>query len=218
MRGVAVMSDGIILRNEVRPSHPAGDQLMRGLIFLRANTMNMIRLQLAMERGDRRAALQTVDELVALDAQIRDLVEAGAAGTEISQMQRDVDQQRLTLSLEKLALAAGIRSRGQPAERTWSEPTRTAAPSDFSADGFAAIDAMAVDSDAAYVTDDVRSHVGPVTQAGKHASSKRRPLRILGLAGPFFLLCAMILGALLQGAALPLIADWLSKGSAAWPM
>jgi hypothetical protein len=212
------MSEGIILRGEVQASQPVGDQLMRALIFIRANTMNMIRLQLAMERGDRRLALQTVDELVALDGKIRDLVEAGAAGTEISQMQREVDQQRLTLSLEKLALAAGIRSRVQAANRTWIEPAHTApAPSDFTTGGPAAIDAVAVDSGAGDVTDDVR---GPdsVTQAGNYAAAKRRPLRILGLAGFFLVLCAMILGALLQGAALPLIADWLAKGSAAWPI
>ena len=203
------MSDGILLRDEIRRPEPPGDQLMRGLIFLRANTMNMIRLQLAMERGDRRAALQSVDELVALDSQIRDLVETSAAGAEISQMQREVDQQRLTLSLEKLALAAGVRSRGQPADRAWSEPASTATvPHDSAADRPVAIDALAIDADAADPTmiDDVQY------------ASKRRPLRMLGIAGLLIILCAMIVGALLPETAEPIIADWLSKGSAIWPM
>jgi hypothetical protein len=211
------MSDGIILRDEVRSSQPAGDQLMRGLIFIRANTMNMIRLQLAMERGDRRLALQTIDELVELDSKIRDLVEAGAAGAEISQMQREVDQQRLTLSLEKLALAAGVRSRGP--DRTWSEPARRGPAIDFSRDRSAAIGSVAIDPD---VTDpDVIDHAqGPasrVTEAGVEAV-KRRTLRTLGVAGLLIVLCAMILGAIIQADAAPLVADWLSEGFASWPM
>jgi hypothetical protein len=211
------MSDGIILRDEVRSSHPADDQLMRGLTFIRANTMNMIRLQLAMERGDRRLALQTIDELVELDSKIRDLVEAGAAGAEISQMQREVDQQRLTLSLEKLALAAGVRSRGP--DRTWSEPARRGPVTDFSRDRFAAIDAVAIDPDVTdpEVTDHAQGPASRVNEAGA-GPSKRRPMRMLGIAGLLIVLCAMILGAIIQGDAAPLVADWLSKGYASWPM
>ena len=207
------MSDGIILRDEVRPPEPAGDQLMRGLVFIRANTMHMIRLQLAMERGDRRLALQTMDELVALDTKIRDLVESGAAGAEISRMQRELDQQRLTLSLEKLALAAGVQSR----PRAWNEPARTAAPDDVAPDRPAAIDALAADSDAPALAgiDDVHGLAHPVTEA--RAPTGRR-LRMIGFAALLVAFGAAILGAIFHGAAAPLLADWLSKGSAAWPM
>jgi hypothetical protein len=41
---------------------------------------------------------------------------------------------------------------------------------------------------------------------------------MLGVTLLLILLCAMIVGALLQDAALPLIADLLAKGSEAWPM
>jgi hypothetical protein len=41
---------------------------------------------------------------------------------------------------------------------------------------------------------------------------------MLGIAGLLVVLCAMILGAIIQGAAGPLVADWLPKGYASWPM
>ena len=42
------------------------DALAEGLMLVRASTLKMIRLQLAMERHDRRAAIEAVDDLVAL--------------------------------------------------------------------------------------------------------------------------------------------------------
>jgi hypothetical protein len=219
------MSDGIILRGEVRPSPPAGDQLMRGLIFMRANTMNMIRLQLAMERGDRRVALETVDELVALDSRMRELLETGAAaGSDIRELQRVVDQQRLSLSLEKLGLAAGIRSRSRPIDRNWIEPGRVAAPPDAPMVDVPAIEEPVVDPpviEAAVIDpasiDDWQSFEGGAMDNGEPASNPR-PWRMLTVCALLMLLSAMVLGAVIQGAYGPLIAAWLSEGAASWPM
>ena len=40
--------------------------LARGLLLMRASAIHVVRLQLAMERRDRKAALRTVDELMRL--------------------------------------------------------------------------------------------------------------------------------------------------------
>ena len=48
------------------------EELVEGLMLLRASTLKVISLQLAMERNDRRVALEAVDDLVALDRRLED--------------------------------------------------------------------------------------------------------------------------------------------------
>ena len=65
------------LRRDVRPTDgapaPVGsDELAEGLMLVRESTLKIIRFQLAMERHDRRVALEAVDDLVALDRRLRD--------------------------------------------------------------------------------------------------------------------------------------------------
>ena len=48
------------------------EDLAEGLMLVRASTLKVIRLQLAMERRDRRVALEAVDDLVALDRSLED--------------------------------------------------------------------------------------------------------------------------------------------------
>ena len=48
------------------------EELAEGLMLVRASTLKIVRLQLAMERQDRRVALEAVDDLVALDRLLRD--------------------------------------------------------------------------------------------------------------------------------------------------
>ena len=48
------------------------EDLAEGLMLIRASTLKVIRLQLAMERRDRRVALEAVDDLVALDRSLED--------------------------------------------------------------------------------------------------------------------------------------------------
>lgn len=82
--------------------------LARGMLLLRASNMSVMRLQLAMERRDRRLALETLDSLVALDGEIRGLVQGlPAADGIVADMARRLDDQRSALASEKLVFAAG---------------------------------------------------------------------------------------------------------------
>lgn len=101
-----------------------GVDLVRGLLLLRASSMNLIRFQLAMERRDRRVALETVDELVAIDGCLRDFIQDMSAPDDtFAEFAREVEQQRASLVREKLTLVAG---KTGPAVRQdqpeWVEP------------------------------------------------------------------------------------------------
>lgn len=88
-------------RSEVGTKH-----LAQGLMLVRASTMNVVRLQLAMERRDRRAALQTLDELILLDRRIGDFL--GDLPSDAMPEGLQLDHQQRALAVEKLALAAGV--------------------------------------------------------------------------------------------------------------
>src|SRR3982750_151855 len=60
------------LRRDAAPALVGSDELAEGLMLVRASTLKMIRFQLAMERRDRRVALEAVDDLVALDRRLED--------------------------------------------------------------------------------------------------------------------------------------------------
>ena len=83
--------------------------LAEGLMLVRASTLKVIRLQLAMERGDRRVAIAAIDDLLALERRL----EACLANAPPFPHQRDVEQDlqldRSALNCEKLTLAAEIR-------------------------------------------------------------------------------------------------------------
>ena len=102
------------LRRDVRPTDgapaPVGsDELAEGLMLVRESTLKIIRFQLAMERHDRRVALEAVDDLVALDRRLRDYLGDVPAP--------ELEVERAALSREKLALAAEvIRPEPKPVE------------------------------------------------------------------------------------------------------
>src|SRR4051812_28924668 len=88
----------------VRETLPAigGDELAESLMLVRASTLKMIRLQLAMERRDRRVALEEVDDLLALDRRLQDyLGDAPGRGA----LMRELEVGRAALNREKLTLA-----------------------------------------------------------------------------------------------------------------
>ncbi len=95
-----------------RPSQgppPIGsDDLLEGLMLVRASTLKMIRLQLAIERSDRRVALEAVDDLVSLDRRLRDYLSAVAGSDEQIMFRRELDADRAMLDREKLTLAAEV--------------------------------------------------------------------------------------------------------------
>ena len=104
------------------------DELAEGLMLVRASTMKVVRLQLAMERRDRRLALQTVDDLVDLDGRIRDFLDGmPALASAIAPMQREMEEQRGCLVREKFTLTAGAGKSAAPeTARGWIEPAVSA--------------------------------------------------------------------------------------------
>lgn len=104
--------------------------LVEGLMLVRASTLKMIRLQLAMERHDRRVALEAVDDLVALDRRLRDYLAGVPAADEQILFRRELEADRELLNREKLTLAAEVLRKApeplveelQPAEDDWLGP------------------------------------------------------------------------------------------------
>jgi hypothetical protein len=95
----------------------AGEELAEGLMLLRASTLKVIRLQLAIERQDRRVALEAMDDLVALDDELQKCLASMPAPVDLSGLQDALAMERSTLDREKLGLAAEVisaRSRAEP--------------------------------------------------------------------------------------------------------
>lgn len=84
----------------------------------RASTLRMIRLQLAIEQGDRRATLETLDEIVALDRQLQDYL----APLVPTSLMAELEAERSALNREKLTLAAGVIRRSEPVVQAEEPP------------------------------------------------------------------------------------------------
>ena len=95
----------------------AGEELAEGLMLLRASTLKVIRLQLAIERQDRRVALEAMDDLVALDDELQKCLAGMPAPVDLAGLQDALAVERSSLDREKLGLAAQVisaRSRPEP--------------------------------------------------------------------------------------------------------
>ena len=95
--------------------------LAEGLMLVRASTLKMIRLQLAMDRNDRRVVLEAVDDLVALDRRLQEYLADAPVAPHQLLFRNALDAERAMLDREKLTLAAEVirRPRGaaiEPAE------------------------------------------------------------------------------------------------------
>jgi hypothetical protein len=86
----------------------SGNEFAEGLMLLRASTLKMIRLQLAIGRSDRRVVLESVDGLVALDRRLQDYLETVPATGEQLMFRRELNFERAALNEEKLTLAAEV--------------------------------------------------------------------------------------------------------------
>ena len=118
---------------EAVPPSIGSEELAEGLMLVRASTLKIVRLQLAMERQDRRVALETVDDLVALDRLLQEyLADVPAAADQLLLRDALVDE-RAMLNREKLALASGVVRREPPAAAAQPTPTE---PDEISWDGF----------------------------------------------------------------------------------
>ena len=95
----------------------AGEELAEGLMLLRASTLKVIRLQLAIERQDRRVVLEAMDDLVALDDELQKCLAGIPAPADLAGLQDALAVERSSLDREKLGLAAEVisaRSRAVP--------------------------------------------------------------------------------------------------------
>ncbi len=87
------------------------NDLAEGLMLLRASTLKIIRLQLAIERHDRHVALMALDELIALDRRLQEHLSGANPTGEQLIFRSELDSERAALNQEKLTLAAGIHRR-----------------------------------------------------------------------------------------------------------
>jgi hypothetical protein len=100
------------------------DDLAQGLLLVQASAIKVVRLQLAMERRDRRTALEAVDELMRLDRRISDFLDdLPINAAKVSAAREEVEAQGRALAREKFALAAGMAGPRLSVGRTpWMEP------------------------------------------------------------------------------------------------
>jgi hypothetical protein len=87
---------------------PAPQQPQRlDLQFLRMSGLAQARLQLAVLTGNRRRALEQIDRLIGIDRQLERIARGeGTLGSEA--LDADLEDQRLAIATEKLALTAEI--------------------------------------------------------------------------------------------------------------
>ena len=116
----------------------SGEALAEGLMLVRASTLKVIRLQLAMERHDRRGALEAVDDLVELDRKLQHYLGDAPALFGQERLREELDREQAALQREKLALAAEVIRRPEPT--VVSFPTPEPAPEAIAEEPFPAIE------------------------------------------------------------------------------
>jgi len=98
-----------VLREQVReytgPEIGASD-LARGLTFLRASNMQVMRLQLASEQADRRGMMAAIDELVGLDRELGRFIES-LPEPALREIGEEIDAQKRDLMAQRVILARG---------------------------------------------------------------------------------------------------------------
>lgn len=93
----------------VTGTDPVGSEtLAEGLMLVRASTLKVIRLQLAIERRDRRVVLEAVDDLVELDRKLGSYLADVPALFGQEPMRDALDREAAELQREKLTLAAEV--------------------------------------------------------------------------------------------------------------
>lgn len=94
---------------------PTSADVALGLQLCRAGILSLTRLQLALDRGDRSRAMETVDDLHALDISIARTVAAlpnPLADERLAAAARRLQDDKMALAFEKLALASGVSGPG----------------------------------------------------------------------------------------------------------
>lgn len=134
-----------MLREDVRGSGSgAGDEpdgvdlaptdLARSLTFIRASNLQVMRLELARERQDRRGVMAAMDELVGLDRELGRFIESiphpalNGIGRELEAQKREMIEQRLVLARGKTGPVIAPAAARQPARPVIARPVAQAAP------------------------------------------------------------------------------------------
>ena len=81
-----------------------------GLQICRIGLISLTRLQLAFESGDRARAMEAIDRLGGLDAEIERLLGSilSASREERDALERQLREEKMALAFEKLTLASGV--------------------------------------------------------------------------------------------------------------
>lgn len=104
----------------VRPI--SSEALAEGLMLVRASTLKIIRLQLAMERRDRRVAIEAVDDLVALDRRLQEYLADSPALFGQERLRDELNREAAEVRRDSLGLAAGVVRREPAGESVVSFP------------------------------------------------------------------------------------------------
>jgi len=79
-----------------------------GCYFVRASGLAQARLQLAVLSGNRHRALEQIDRLVTIDRQLEQVAEGRELAEDTDRLEAELEEQRLAVATEKLALVSGI--------------------------------------------------------------------------------------------------------------
>ena len=108
------------VRRDANPAQVGSDELAEGLMLVRESTLKIIRFQLAMERQDRRVALEAVDDLVALDRKLRDYL-ADVPAPELEVERAALNHEKLTLAAEVIRSEKAIEPVPPPPTESWEQ-------------------------------------------------------------------------------------------------
>ncbi len=103
------------VRDAVSVDAPDATDHALGLQLCRAGILSMTRLQLALERGDRRRAMEAIDRLHTFDSEVEQLVDrlsGPATDARMKAIARHLSEEKMELAFEKLALASGVSGPG----------------------------------------------------------------------------------------------------------
>lgn len=114
MNGLSTPNGGAPVARDLSPgeSPASATDFALGLQLCRASILSLTRLQLAFERGDRTGAMEAIDRLHALDAEVertmRRLPAPAGESPRREALARQLREEKMAVAFDKLALASGV--------------------------------------------------------------------------------------------------------------